>query len=221
MIFLLEDDPSIRELVVYALGESGLPCRGFSVPSELYAGLEEETPELLLLDSMLPEEDGCSVLRRLRASSRTADLPIIMLTARDSEFDKVQALNLGADDYVTKPFGITELGARIRAVLRRTKHDTKEAALTCGPLRLSVTRHSVTVSGVQIALTLKEFELLAYLLQNRGIVLSRDRILSSVWGYEFDGENRTVDVHVRTLRAKLGECGELIETVRGVGYRID
>ena len=220
MIYLLEDDTSIRELVVYALSETGLPTRGFDRPSAFFAALREEIPELLLLDGMLPEEDGVSVLRRLRASAQHKDIPVIMLTARDSEYDKVAALNAGADDYITKPFGVMELGARIRAVLRRSGKGRGDGEYTAGTLSLSVPRRLVTVDGVAVQLTVKEFDLLAYLFENRGVVLTRDRILSHIWGYDFDGENRTVDVHVRTLRVKLGEASDLIETVRGVGYRI-
>lgn len=220
MIYVLEDDGSIRELVVYALSQTGLPTRGFDRPSALYAALAEEVPELLLLDGMLPEEDGVSVLARLRASAQYRELPIIMLTARDAEYDKVSALNLGADDYVTKPFGIMELGARVRAVLRRTAKGNGERSYSVGALVLSVPKRLVTVGGSPVQLTVKEFDLLAYLFENRGVVLTRDQILAQVWGYDFDGESRTVDVHIRTLRVKLGEASELIETVRGVGYRI-
>lgn len=220
MIYLLEDDTSIRELVVYALCEMGLPTRGFDSPSAFFAALCDEIPELLLLDGMLPEEDGVSVLRRLRASAQHKEIPVIMLTARDAEYDKVAALNAGADDYITKPFGVMELGARVRAVLRRAGKSRGDGEYTAGNLSLSVPRRLVTVEGVAVQLTAKEFDLLAYLFENRGVVLTRDQILTQVWGYDFDGENRTVDVHVRTLRVKLGRASELIETVRGVGYRI-
>lgn len=221
MIYLLEDDGAIRELVAYSLTKMGSVAEGFAKPSELYAAIDRELPELVILDVMLPEEDGFSVLRRLRADRRTADIPIIMLTARDSEFDKVVALDAGADDYVTKPFGVMELVARVKACLRRTSRATSgERTYKHGALCVSSSRHEVTVGGVELPLTVKEFELLCLLLEHRGAVLTRDRILSEVWGYEFDGENRTVDVHVRTLRKKLGECGDIIETVRGVGYKI-
>ena len=220
MIYLIEDDTSIRELVVYALSEIGLPTRGFDRPSSFFAALQEETPELILLDGMLPEEDGVSVLGRLRASVQHKDVPVIMLTARDSEYDKVSALNAGADDYITKPFGIMELGARVRAVLRRTGKSRGAGEYTAGNLTLSVPRHLVTVGGEAVQLTAKEFDLLAYLFENRGVALTRDQILTQIWGYDFDGENRTVDVHMRTLRVKLGEASDLLETVRGVGYRI-
>ena len=222
MIYLLEDDDSIRELVCYSLEKTGNPARGFSLPSEFYAALDSELPELVLLDVMLPEEDGLSILKNLRSKKRTADLPIIMLTAKGSEFDKVTALDLGADDYVTKPFGVMELSARVKALLRRTSRTPceKKGDFNLGRLSVSTERHEVLVDGVEIILTYKEFELLVFLLENRGVVLTRDRILKEVWDYEFDGENRTVDVHIRTLRQKLGEDLGLIETVRGVGYKI-
>lgn len=223
MIYLLEDDESIRELVCYSLTKTGTPARGFQRPSALYAALERERPELLLLDVMLPEEDGLSVLSRLRKAPNTRDLPIIMLTAKGSEFDKVSALDAGADDYITKPFGIMELCARVKAVLRRvqsTYAGGEGEIYRLGALTVSVPRHEVTVGEEPISLTGKEFELLCLLLAHRGTVLTRDKILREIWGYEFDGENRTVDVHIRTLRGKLGEAGSGIETVRGYGYRI-
>ena len=220
MIYLLEDDDSIRELVCYSLTKTGTPAEGFATPSAFYAALTREKPELVLLDVMLPEEDGLSVLARLRASSATADIPVIMLTAKGSEFDKVSALDAGADDYITKPFGVMELCARVKAVLRRAHTAPDDSTYRLGGIVLSVSRHTVAVCGEEVALTGKEFELLCLLLANRGTVLSRDRILREIWGYEFDGENRTVDVHIRTLRGKLGEEGACIETVRGYGYRI-
>ena len=221
MIYLLEDDSAIRELVIYSLNKTGNEARGFTLPSELYAAIDKDTPELVLLDVMLPEEDGITVLRKLRSDGRTADTPIIMLTARDSEFDKVVALDAGADDYVTKPFGVMELVARVKACLRRTARTAREECVYHhGALSVSTARHEVIACGDEVTLTVKEFELLCLLLEHRGVVLTRDKILSEIWGYEFDGENRTVDVHVRTLRRKLGECGDIIETVRGVGYKI-
>ncbi len=222
MIYLLEDDGSIRELLCYSLNKTGNETQGFGAPSAFYEALERELPELVLLDVMLPEEDGLTVLSKLRGSARTAKIPVIMLTAKDSEFDKVMALDAGADDYVTKPFGVMELVARVKAVLRRSaKSDAAEEKLySAGGLSVSVSRHEVTVNGEPVVLTLKEFALLCLLFEHRGTVLNRDRILREVWGYEFDGENRTVDVHVRTLRQKLGSCADIIETVRGVGYKI-
>ena len=222
MIYLLEDDESIRELVSYSLDKTGNPAVGFATPMEFYAAIERELPELVILDVMLPQEDGLSVLKRLRKDPRTARIPVIMLTAKGSEFDKVTALDLGADDYVTKPFGVMELVARVRAVLRRSAPiSSGEDGYSVGGLSVSVERREVLVNGNPISLTFKEFELLVFLLEGRGRVLSRDRILREVWDYDFDGENRTVDVHIRTLRQKLGDCGYLIETVRGVGYKID
>jgi two-component system alkaline phosphatase synthesis response regulator PhoP len=222
MIYLLEDDESIRELVLYALNKTGNEALGFNLPSKLYKSMENELPELLILDVMLPEEDGLCVLKKLRDSEKTATLPIIMLTAKSSEFDKVTALDLGADDYVTKPFGVMELVARVKALLRRSapREGLGGKRYSIGSLEVSVDKHEVLAMGKQVTLTLKEFELLCLLLENRGAVLTRDRILAEVWGYSFDGENRTVDVHIRTLRQKLGEECDYIETVRGVGYKI-
>lgn len=222
MIFLLEDDKSIRELVCYSLQKTGNDAVGFGLPSELFKAIESETPELILLDIMLPEEDGLSVLSKIRTNPETRDIPVIMLTAKGTEFDKVTALDAGADDYVTKPFGVMELVARVKALLRRAKRtDTPSFdEYEVGPIKVSTARHEVRVNGKEIALTYKEFELLVFLLENRGVVLTRDSILKEVWGYEFDGENRTVDVHIRTLRQKLLEGAEVIETVRGVGYKI-
>lgn len=222
MIYLLEDDDGIRELVCYSLTKTGTPACGFRTPSEFFAACERELPELVLLDVMLPEQDGLSVLSKLRSNPATAILPVIMLTAKGSEFDKVNALDAGADDYITKPFGVMELCARVKAVLRRAATPPSESreVYRLDGLTVSVPGHTVTVGEESVNLTQKEFELLCLLLEGRGTVLSRDRILREVWGYEFDGENRTVDVHIRTLRAKLGEMGGLIETVRGYGYRI-
>ena len=222
MIYLLEDDESIRELVSYALNKTGNETLGFDLPSKLYIAMEKEAPDLLILDVMLPEEDGISVLKKIRDNEKTSSLPIIMLTAKSSEFDKVRALDLGADDYVTKPFGVMELVARVKALLRRsgTKDNSQKPIYSVGGLEVSVEKHEVKVFGENVVLTLKEFELLCLLLENRGTVLTRDRILGEVWGYSFDGENRTVDVHIRTLRQKLGERCDFIETVRGVGYKM-
>lgn len=219
MIYLVEDDSSIRELVVYTLNSQGMAAEGFGVPSRFYAALEQTLPDLILLDIMLPEEDGLSILKKLRAAPRTADIPVIMLTAKGTEYDKVIALDAGADDYVAKPFGMMELMARIRARLRRSGERSVEA-LQCGGLTVDTARHEVRADGELIALTQKEFELLSLLVESRGIVLTRAQLLDRIWGYSFEGESRTVDVHIRTLRQKLGACGSLIETVRGYGYRI-
>ena len=223
MIYLLEDDDTIRTFVAYALNNSALDTAAFSHPSQFWQAVARETPRLVLLDVMLPEEDGLSVLRRLRAEAATARVPVMMLTAKGEEYDKVIALNAGADDYVAKPFGIMELIARIRALLRRTEPDSPAAApqeFRLGTLTVSPVRRTAAVGGVPAALTFKEFELLLLLISHPGTVFTRDQILRQVWGFSFDGESRTVDVHIRTLRAKLGEAGERIETVRGVGYKM-
>ena len=220
MIYLLEDDTNIRNFVVYALNNSGLEAEGFELPSRFWAAMENKKPSMAILDIMLPEEDGLSVLRKLRESSETKDLPIIMLTAKSTEYDKVVGLDGGADDYVTKPFGTMELMARVKALLRRAEPVSDGKEYSIGPLLLNPDKHIIRVDGQDVALTLKEFQLLCYLIRNKGNVMTRDRILQEIWGYEFDGENRTVDVHIRTLRSKLGKAGDLIETVRGIGYRI-
>ena len=218
VIYLLEDDRSIRDFVLYALNGQSLEAEGFDRPSAFWQAVGKRIPDLLLLDIMLPEEDGMEILRKLRAAPETRQLPVIMLTAKDTEFDRVMGLDAGADDYVAKPFSMLELISRIRAVLRRSGGSI--GGLQAGRLYLSVERHLVRADGQDVSLTLKEFELLRILLENRGIVLTRNQLQDQVWGYEFDGESRTVDVHIRTLRQKLGVCGDLIETVRGVGYKI-
>ena len=218
MIYLLEDDDSIRDLVLYTLQSQGMEVRGFPLPSAFWEAVAEHIPSLVLLDIMLPEEDGISVLKKLRSSARTSKLPVIMLTAKGTEYDKVLGLDAGADDYLAKPFGMMELLSRIRALLRRTQREAD--IYRCGVLTVDQTRHTVTVNGQEVILTQKEFEVLCLLLKNRGQVLSRERLIEDVWGYAFTGESRTVDVHVRTLRQKLGEAGAYIETVRGYGYKI-
>lgn len=220
MIFYVEDDKSIRELVLYTLKTTGFEAKGFENGRDFFAALSEETPELVLLDIMLPDEDGLRILKKVRSMDSCRQVPVILLTAKGTEFDKVIGLDSGADDYITKPFGMMELISRIRAVLRRFDRGDSQAVLSCGCVEMDVKRHQVTVNGEPVLLAKKEFELLKYLLENQGIVLTRDRMLETIWGYDFDGETRTVDVHVRTLRQKLGEGGSLIETVRGVGYRI-
>ena len=220
MIYLVEDDESIRELVIYTLKSQGFEAKGFERPSLFWKELEKEHPSLLLLDVMLPEEDGISVLKKLRVRPDTRKLPIIMLTARGSEYDTVIGLDSGADDYIPKPFRLMELISRIRALLRRSEdHGAEE--YQAGNLYVCPARHVVTVDNKKINLTLKEYEVLCLLLKNSGTVLSRTQLLNQVWGYEFDGESRTVDVHIRTLRQKLGTAGDLVETVRGVGYKIN
>ena len=219
MIWLLEDDESIRKLVTYTLERSGYAAEGFDRPSAFWRALESRWPELLLLDIMLPEESGLSVLEKLRASPARKDLPVIVMTARDAEYDRVIGLDAGADDYITKPFGMMELLARIRAVLRRTdRNPTAEYRLE--DLQVSPEKHRVLLDGRDVALTNKEFALLCLLLENAGRVLTRDRIMDRVWNSDFNGENRTVDVHIRSLRSKLGPVGRRIETVRGVGYKL-
>lgn len=220
MIFCVEDDGNIRELVVYTLETTGIKARGFEDGVPFFEALAEELPELILLDIMLPGEDGMEILKKLKAAPLTKDIPVIMLTAKGAEYDKVMGLDSGADDYVTKPFGMMELVSRIKAVLRRTGKRQEEEIYKIGTLCLNVKKHQVMAGGEEVSLTLKEFELLKRLLTNRGIVLTRDRLLEEIWGYDFSGETRTVDVHVRTLRQKLGKAGDYIETVRGVGYRI-
>lgn len=220
MIYLVEDDNSIRELIIYTLNNTGMKAEGFSLPSLFWRAMDNEAPELIMLDIMLPEEDGLSILKRLRSDSRTKHIPVMMLTAKGSEYDKVIGLDCGADDYVAKPFGMMELLARIRALLRRAGGNQAEPDYNVGNLYVCPAKHIVKVDGEQVTLTLKEFEMLCLLLENRGIVLTRDRILNQIWGYSFDGESRTVDVHVRTLRQKLGSAGDIIETVRGIGYKI-
>lgn len=222
MIFLLEDDSTIQNFVLYTLKNTGFEAEGFERPSDFWKRLEEEIPDLLLLDIMLPEEDGMEILRKLRSSKKTKNLPIIMLTAKGTEYDKVLGLDSGADDYVAKPFSMMELMSRIKALLRRSESvEEKADTYHVGPLYVSISKHVVKVKDEEVTnLTYKEFELLSLLLQNQETVFSRDQILQSVWGYDFDGESRTVDVHVRTLRQKLGEAGSLIETVRGFGYKL-
>lgn len=220
MIYLLEDDDSIRKLVVYALESQGWRAEGFGTPEAFRAAMRRETPELVLLDVMLPGEDGISVLKRLRSDPRTAKLPVVMLTAKNSEYDRVEGLDAGADDYISKPFGMMELAARIRALLRRTAGAPETAEYRVGPLYLCPERHEIRVNGEDVTLTYKEFALLCLLCENRGRVLTRDLLMDRVWGLGAEPENRTLDVHIRTLRAKLGEAGAYIETIRGVGYRM-
>lgn len=224
MIYCVEDDAGIRELVVYTLQNTGMEARGLEDGSALAAALREKKPQLILLDIMLPGEDGISILRRLRSAQETAGIPVILLTAKNTEYDKVVGLDSGADDYVAKPFGMMELVARIRAVLRRTQAgvDGEETArpLVAGDICVDERAHSVFVGEQEVQLTLKEYQLLCLLMKNRGAVLTRDVLLENIWGYGNESETRTVDVHIRTLRQKLGTAGSMIETVRGVGYRM-
>lgn len=220
MIFCVEDDSNIRELVVYTLNTTGMEARGFENGSELMKALASEMPELVLLDIMLPGEDGLSILKKLKSSSKTKQIPVIMVTAKGAEYDVVKGLDAGADDYVTKPFGMMELVSRIKAVLRRTKIEQSIDVYELENLKMDLKKHKVKVDGETVVLTLKEFELLKRLMMHQNMVLTRDRLLEEVWGYEFAGETRTLDVHIRSLRQKLGTAGELIQTVRGVGYQI-
>lgn len=220
MIYCVEDDMNIRELVAYALKTSGYEAIGFENAAEFYKGLKDGNPDLILLDIMLPDEDGISILKKLRGKNEYKDIPVIMLTAKSTEYDKVKGLDVGADDYVTKPFGVMELISRIKAVLRRSQKSISTDMMLLGDIRLDIQKHEVTVSGKEVVLTYKEFELLTYLMKNQGIVLSRDKILEVIWNYDYEGESRTVDVHIGSLRQKLGSSGNMIETVRGVGYKM-
>jgi len=220
MIYCVEDDDNIRELVIYTLETTGLKAKGFAEGTSFMEALAFDTPELILLDIMLPGEDGLELLKKLKGSSKTKKIPVIMVTAKGTEYDKVVGLDSGADDYVTKPFGMMELVSRIKAVLRRSGQILDRSEVELHGVTMNVKKHEVTVDGKPVTLTLKEFELLERLMRNRNIVLTRDQLLEDIWGYDFDGETRTVDVHVRTLRQKLGKKGAMIETVRGVGYRI-
>lgn len=220
MIYCVEDERNIRELLVYTLGSSGYEAKGMVNGKELKKALKEEMPDLILLDIMLPGEDGYAVLEYLKGRPDTQDIPVIMVTAKEAEYDKVRGLEGGADDFITKPFGMMEFLARVKAVLRRTKKQEQPKEYHYKGLTVDMKSRKVWENGRSVDLTLKEFELLRYLLENHGTVLSREKILEKIWGYEIYGETRTVDVHIRTLRQKLGEAGAMIETVRGVGYRI-
>lgn len=221
MIYVLEDDASIRKLVVYTLQSQGMEAKGFERPSLFWQAVEEQVPQLVLLDIMLPEQDGLQILSRMRAMPATRQVQVIMLTAKGTEYDKVLGLDQGADDYVAKPFGMMELMARVRTALRRTRlEEPKEKTYTLGTLFVDPERHIVRDGDREVSLTLKEFQVLCLLLERAGTVFTRDQLLNTIWGYEFDGASRTVDVHIRTLRQKLGSSGDCIETVRGVGYKI-
>ena len=219
MIYLLEDDDSIRNLVVYALLNQGFETEGFDTPERFWSAMAEKKPDLLLLDIMLPGEDGISILKRLRRDPATANLPIMMLTAKDTEYDRVEGLDAGADDYLSKPFGMMELVARVRALLRRSEHRTAKDAYSFGTLYVCPERYEVKVAGEAITLTYKEFMLLKLLMEHRGMVLTREVLLERIWGIGAERENRTLDVHIRTLRLKLKAAGSFIQTVRGIGYR--
>ena len=220
MIYCVEDDDNIRELVIYTLETTGMSAKGFMDGVTFFKAMEQELPRLILLDIMLPGEDGFEILRKLKSSSRTKDIPVIMVTAKGAEYDKVVGLDSGADDYVTKPFGMMELISRIKAVLRRSGKQEESEIYSLNGVSMDLKKHQVTVDGKLVPLTLKEFALLEKLMRNQNIVLTRNHLLEEIWGYDFDGETRTVDVHVRTLRHKLGSKCDIIQTVRGVGYRI-
>ena len=220
MIYCVEDDANIRELLVYTLESTGLKAKGFPDGMTFFGALEKEIPKLVLLDIMLPGEDGLEILKKMKKSSKTKKIPVIMVTAKGSEFDKVVGLDAGADDYISKPFGMMELVSRVKAVLRRSNNYEENTELTVGKVSLNIPKHQVLVNGQPVSLTLKEFDVLEKLMHNQGIVLTREQLLGEIWGYDFDGETRTVDVHIRTLRQKLGEKGNIVETIRGVGYRV-
>ena len=221
MIHVVEDDAGVRELELYTLRTAGYEAAGFGEPAEFRRALQDGLPDLVILDVMLPGEDGMSLLRFLRHDARTRRLPVILVTARDAEMDKVNGLDAGADDYLTKPFGVMELLARVRALLRRSGEEKAEDVLTHGPIVLDRLRHRVTAEGAEVVLTHMEFELLAFLMAHPGQALTREVLLDDVWGMAYAGDTRTVDVHIRTLRQKLGSSGSLIATVRGVGYRLE
>ena len=222
MIFCVEDDVNIRKLLVYTLESTGFTAKGFEDGKSFLEEINEEIPELVILDIMLPGMNGMDLLAKLKKSSKTADIPVIMVTAKSAEYDKVQGLDAGADDYVTKPFGMLELVSRVKAVLRRSQKNSinQKNVIELKGISINLQKHEVNVEGREVPLTLKEYELLKRLIQNPDVVLTRDSLLTEIWGYDFYGETRTVDVHVRTLRQKLGEYGDRIETVRGVGYRM-
>lgn len=221
MIFCVEDDTSSRELMIYTLNSAGFDAKGFPECSEFWKAMETKKPDLIMLDIMLPGEDGIEILKKLRSKTSTKDIPVVMATAKGTEYDKVLGLDSGADDYLVKPFGMMEMVSHIKAVLRRTAPKNNETVLSTGNLSVNLNEHTVTVNGERIVLTYKEFELLRLFMENPGRVFSRDMLLEKVWGAEYYGETRTVDVHIGTLRTKLGECGDYIETVRGVGYRME
>lgn len=221
MIYIIEDDTDIREMESYALRNSGFDILALSDGSGLAEALTRETPDLILLDIMLPGEDGLSILRRLRASERTKRIPIIMVTAKTTEIDKVRGLDMGADDYITKPFGIMELVSRVKALLRRAAPEENDGIIACGTIVMNDSKRRVQAGETVVELTYKEYELLRHMLINRGVVLTREKLLGAVWGYDYIGETRTVDMHIKTLRQKLGDSGAQIATVRNVGYKLD
>ena len=219
LIYIVEDDTDIRELETYALKNSGYEVKSFGESKIFFKAFAEIKPQLVILDVMLPDFDGLSVLEKLRKDKSTKNIPVILVTAKSSEMDKVKGLDMGADDYLTKPFSVLELISRVRAILRRCTVEEKPETVELGGIVLDDSKHIVTSNGEQCSLTYKEYELLKYLLNNKGMALTRENIIINVWGYDFEGESRTVDMHITTLRQKLGECGNLIKTVRNVGYK--
>ena len=221
MIWCVDDDSTIRDIEVYTLTQTGFEAKGFADGISMLEALKTEKPELIVLDIMLPGKDGVEVLKKIRSNPETRKIPVIMATAKGTEMDKIQGLDTGADDYLVKPFGVMEMVSRIKAVLRRCESDEKEEVLIVGEITLSDKEHLVTVNGKKVALTFKEFEILKLFMQSPGIVFSRDKLLSEVWGVDYLGESRTVDMHIKTLRQKLGDVGSRIETVIGVGYKME
>lgn len=219
-IFCIEDDESIRELIVYALNSSGFEGYGFESGEEFFLEVNKSIPNLILLDIMLPGDDGLTILSKLKKNHNTKDIPIIMLTAKTSEYDRVKGLDMGADDYISKPFGVMELISRVKAVLRRTGQVSSNNILSFDGIEIDYEKRTLRINNEIVRLTYKEFELLYYLLKNENIVLTREMIMNEVWGFDFEGETRTVDVHIGTLRQKLGESGKLIQTIRNVGYKV-
>ena len=221
MIWCVEDDASIRDIEVYALQATGFEARGFADGDEFWAALHGERPELVVMDVMLPGTDGTELLRRMRASAEYSDIPVVMATARGAEYDKIQGLDLGADYYITKPFGVMELVSCVKAVLRRCRTAAAPQRLRAGELALDPDERTVTAAGARVELTYKEFELLRLFMSHPGTVFTRDQLFNDIWGMDYCGETRTVDMHIRTLRQKLGVCGGMIKTVRGVGYKLE
>lgn len=221
LIYVVEDDVNIQEIEMFALKNSGYRVEGFGNAKDFFAKLSEKTPDLILLDVMLPDLDGLSILKKVRTVPDTKKTPVIFVSAKTSEIDKVKGLDMGADDYLAKPFGVMELISRVKALLRRTSRMNEDSQLIHEDILMDMDKHAVTVAGQLCELTFKEFELLKYLMLNQGIVLSRDKIMDQVWGFEYEGESRTVDMHIKTLRQKLGAAGSCIKTVRNVGYMIE
>ena len=221
MIWCVDDDNTIRDIEVYTLTQTGFEAKGFADGISMLEALKTEKPELIVLDIMLPGKDGVEILKEIKSNPETRKIPVIMATAKGTEMDRIQGLDTGADDYLVKPFGVMEMVSRINAVLRRCEPDEKEEVLSIGEITLSDKEHLVTVNGEKVVLTFKEFEILKLFMSNPGIVFSRDKLLSEVWGIDYLGESRTVDMHIKTLRQKLGDAGALIETVIGVGYKME